>query len=173
MPAAPPVAVRPVAPPSTRPPTAAAPVVTSRRSALAAALAAALTARRATAAVPDPGCTLATAPSGLRWCDTRVGDGPPPAPGATVRAHYTGRLTSGAVFDSSYERRRPLSFARAQVIKGWGEGVFGGEGVDPMKAGGKRRLEVPPELGYGARGAGGVIPGNATLVFDVELLGKK
>lgn len=162
---------RPVAAPA-----APAAAVPTRRAALAAAFAAAVatTPLRAVAAIPDPGCTLTEAPSGLKWCDTKVGDGAPPAPGATVRAHYTGRLASnGAVFDSSYERRKPLSFAKNQVIKGWGEGVFGSDGVEAMHAGGKRRLEIPPDLAYGARGAGGVIPGNATLVFDVELLGKK
>ena len=88
-----------------------------------------------------------------------------------MRAHYTGRLASnGAVFDSSRERGRPLTFKANQVIRGWGEGVFGGEGVPAMKAGGVRRLVVPPGLGYGDRGAGGVIPPGATLVFDVELL---
>lgn len=156
---------------ATRPTPTTAPAL-PRRAALA--LAAALLPRPAKAAVPDPGCELQTAPSGLQFCDTRVGDGPEPAQGAQVRAHYTGRLTSGAVFDSSYDRRRPLTFARGSVIRGWGDGIFGSEGVPPMKAGGKRRLVIPGPLAYGERGAGGgLIPANATLVFDVELLAKK
>lgn len=147
-------------------PAAATPAV-PRRAALSAAVVT-LLARPARAGVPDPGCALQTAPSGLQFCDTKVGDGPEAPPGATIKAHYTGRLESGAVFDSSYERRRPLTFSRQQVIKGWGAGIWGTDGVPPMKVGGKRRLVIPSELGYGARGAGGVIPPNATLVFDVE-----
>lgn len=130
------------------------------------------------AGVPDPGCSLATAGrTKIQFCDSVVGGGAVPSPSARVRAHYTGRLSpSGAVFDSSYERRRPLEFKKDQVIKGWGLGVWGdGEGgeIPPMHEGGKRRLVIPPELGYGDRGAGGVIPGGATLVFDVELLGPR
>ena len=138
----------------------------------------------ALAAVPDPGCTLATAErTKIQFCDAVVGTGAAPAPNARVRAHYTGRLSpSGAVFDSSYERRRPLEFKRDQVVKGWGLGIWGDGGdsssggggeIPPMHEGGKRRLVIPPELAYGDRGAGGVIPGGATLVFDVELLGPR
>jgi peptidylprolyl isomerase len=90
------------------------------------------------------------------------------------RAHYVGKLQSNGVqFDSSYDRGRPLTFkvGAGQVIKGWDEGIAGGEGVPAMRAGGRRRLVIPPELGYGQRGAGGVIPPNATLVFDVQYLG--
>ncbi|MBY0340063.1 MAG: FKBP-type peptidyl-prolyl cis-trans isomerase [Rhodocyclaceae bacterium] len=86
-----------------------------------------------------------------------------------VSVHYTGWLTNGTKFDSSKDRNQPFEFAlgRGQVIRGWDEGVQG------MKIGGKRKLTIPAKLGYGARGAGGVIPPNATLVFEVELLGLK
>ena len=89
------------------------------------------------------------------------------AAGATVDVHYTGWLLDGTKFDSSVDRGKPFSFhlGAGEVIRGWDEGVAG------MKVGGKRKLRIPAELGYGARGAGGVIPGNATLIFDVELLG--
>ena len=89
--------------------------------------------------------------------------------GATVDVHYTGWLLDGTKFDSSVDRGKPFSFhlGAGEVIRGWDEGVAG------MKVGGKRKLRIPAELGYGARGAGGVIPGNATLIFDVELLGVK
>jgi peptidylprolyl isomerase len=93
---------------------------------------------------------------------------------ALRRAHYAGRLQSNGVqFDSSYDRGRPLTFkvGAGQVIKGWDEGIAGGDGVPPMKAGGKRTLVIPAALGYGSRGAGNVIPPDATLVFDVEYLG--
>jgi peptidylprolyl isomerase len=112
-----------------------------------------------------------TTPSGLRIIDVKPGTGPVPQAGQTVTVNYTGWLfvdgKKGKKFDSSLDRGEPFSFTlgQGQVIKGWDEGVAG------MKIGGKRKLTIPPELGYGARGAGGVIPPNATLVFEVELLG--
>ena len=95
-----------------------------------------------------------------------VGDGAAAAAGQKVTVHYTGWLTDGKKFDSSKDRNDPFIFplGRGQVIRGWDEGVAG------MKVGGKRKLTVPPSLGYGARGVPGVIPGNATLVFEIELL---
>ncbi len=107
-----------------------------------------------------------TTASGLQYWDIVVGNGATAAAGNLVSVHYTGWLTNGQKFDSSVDRGQPFSFplGAGQVIKGWDEGVAG------MKVGGKRQLRIPPELGYGAGGAGGVIPGNATLIFDVELL---
>jgi FKBP-type peptidyl-prolyl cis-trans isomerase len=109
-------------------------------------------------------------PSGLKYTDTTVGTGATAAAGHKVTVHYTGWLYNGGVkgnkFDSSLDRGQPFSFGLGaqQVIKGWDEGVAG------MKVGGKRTLIIPADLGYGARGAGGAIPTNATLMFDVELL---
>ncbi|MBS0184821.1 MAG: FKBP-type peptidyl-prolyl cis-trans isomerase [Proteobacteria bacterium] len=110
-----------------------------------------------------------TTPSGLKYHDDVIGTGPSPKPGQEVTVHYTGTLLNGQKFDSSVDRGQPFNFqiGVGQVIRGWDEGV------GSMKVGGKRRLIIPPELGYGTRGAGGVIPPNATLVFEVELLGVK
>ena len=107
--------------------------------------------------------------SGLEYEDIREGTGPSPAQGQTAVVHYVGTLTNGEKFDSSRDRGQPFEFpvGMGRVIKGWDEGVI------TMKPGGRRKLTIPPELGYGARGAGGVIPPNATLVFEVELLGVK
>jgi FKBP-type peptidyl-prolyl cis-trans isomerase FkpA len=106
-------------------------------------------------------------PSGLELQEVRAGDGAEAKAGKVVDVHYTGWLLDGTKFDSSRDRGKPFSFhlGGGEVIQGWDEGVAG------MKVGGQRKLRIPPELGYGARGAGGVIPGNATLLFDVELVG--
>lgn len=106
-------------------------------------------------------------PSGLTIEDLAVGDGAEATAGQRVTVHYTGWLTNGTKFDSSKDRGDPFSFPLGgrRVIAGWDEGVQG------MKVGGRRKLTIPPELGYGERGAGAVIPPNATLVFEVELLG--
>jgi FKBP-type peptidyl-prolyl cis-trans isomerase FkpA len=110
-----------------------------------------------------------TTASGLIIDDITVGDGAEAKAGQTVSVHYTGWLTDGSKFDSSKDRNDPFEFGLGarQVISGWDEGVQG------MKVGGSRKLTIPPSLGYGARGAGGVIPPNATLVFEVELLAIK
>jgi len=121
------------------------------------------------ATAQSPGKTMTTA-SGLRIADTKAGTGATPRTGQICVMHYTGWLyqngAKGAKFDSSVDRGQPFEFpiGTGRVIKGWDEGVAS------MKVGGKRTLIIPPDLGYGARGAGGVIPPNATLLFEVELL---
>ena len=126
-----------------------------------------------TAAMAQGAGKPVTTPSGLQIIDSKVGTGASPKAGQTCVMHYTGWLyengAKGKKFDSSVDRGEPFEFpiGRGQVIAGWDEGVAS------MKVGGKRTLIIPAALGYGARGAGGVIPPNATLIFDVELLGVK
>jgi FKBP-type peptidyl-prolyl cis-trans isomerase FkpA len=107
-----------------------------------------------------------TTASGLKYVELAIGEGAEAKPGDRVQVHYTGWLLDGTKFDSSVDRGQPFAFplGAGRVIRGWDEGVAG------MKVGGKRKLVIPPDLGYGARGAGGVIPPDATLVFEVELL---
>src|SRR5688572_12763052 len=142
----------------------------SRRQILAAALA--LAATQASTATAQTGKAMTT-PSGLQITDTKVGTGATPKTGQTCVMHYTGWLyengQKGKKFDSSVDRGQPFDFpiGTGRVIKGWDEGVA------TMKVGGKRTLIIPPALGYGARGAGGLIPPNATLIFEVELLDVK
>ncbi|KAK8515147.1 hypothetical protein V6N13_122137 [Hibiscus sabdariffa] len=137
--------------------------------------------------LPQPGpsvaateaCELTVSPSGLAFCDKVVGKGPEAVKGQLIKAHYVGKLENGKVFDSSYNRGKPLTFrvGVGEVIKGWDQGILGGDGVPPMLAGGKRTLRLPPELGYGMRGAGCkggscIIPPDSVLLFDVEFIGK-
>jgi FKBP-type peptidyl-prolyl cis-trans isomerase len=105
--------------------------------------------------------------SGLQYWEIRVGNGEVAKEGSHVRVHYSGWLTTGKKFDSSVDRGQPFDFTigNGEVIKGWEEGVAG------MKVGGKRQLRIPPELGYGAGGSPPDIPANATLIFDIQLLG--
>jgi FKBP-type peptidyl-prolyl cis-trans isomerase FkpA len=106
-------------------------------------------------------------PSGLEVWDATEGNGDAVKPGGTVTVHYTGWLTDGTKFDSSVDRGQPISFPLSGVIQGWQEGIPG------MKPGGVRRLKIPANLGYGARGAGRSIPPNATLIFEVQLISGK
>lgn len=116
--------------------------------------------------VKSSGGKTVTTASGLKYTDLVVGKGASPVAGKQVKVHYTGTLENGKKFDSSVDRKEPFSFVIGvgQVIPGWDEGVM------TMKVGGKRKLIIPSKLGYGASGAGGIIPPNATLQFDVELL---
>lgn len=119
------------------------------------------------AAGPPPAGDQQALPSGVKYTVMKQGEGPTAEKGKSVQVHYTGWLTDGKKFDSSHDRNEPFSFqlGAGQVIPGWDEGVQG------MKVGEKRRLEIPAEQGYGASGAGDVIPPNATLIFEVDLLG--
>ncbi len=145
----------------------------TRRVLIATATIATSTLAAAAPAAAQPQGKAMTTPSGLQIIDTTVGTGASPRTGQTCVMHYTGWLSEGGAkgkkFDSSVDRGQPFEFPIGQkrVIGGWDEGVA------TMKVGGKRTLIIPPQLGYGARGAGGVIPPNATLIFDVELLAIK
>ncbi|HLX42482.1 MAG TPA: FKBP-type peptidyl-prolyl cis-trans isomerase [Bryobacteraceae bacterium] len=114
-------------------------------------------------AAAEPGAIRTT--SGLIYREMKAGDGPSPKATDTVKVHYRGTLVDGTVFDSSYERNEPVEFPLNQVIRCWTEGV------QKMKVGGKSRLVCPASIGYGERGSPPVIPGGATLVFEIELLG--
>lgn len=134
---------------------------------------------KAEAAEATAPCELTSTPSGLAFCDKVVGNGPEASQGQLIKAHYVGKLENGKVFDSSYNRGKPLTFriGVGEVIKGWDQGILGGDGVPPMLPGGKRTLKLPPQLGYGMRGAGCkggscIIPPDAVLLFDVEFIGK-
>jgi peptidylprolyl isomerase len=148
--------------------------IVTRRNTLAALAAAAIMAPNATTpAAAQTGGRPVTTASGLQIIDTQVGTGPSPRTGQTCVMHYTGWLyengRKGRKFDSSLDRGQPFEFpiGTGRVIRGWDEGVAS------MKVGGKRTLIIPAQLGYGERGAGNVIPPNATLIFEVELLGVK
>lgn len=129
------------------------------------------------ATVAEPPCEFKFAPSGLGYCDLAVGSGEEAPFNELINIHYTGRFADGTVFDSSYKFARPLTMriGVGKVIKGLDQGIFGGEGVPPMLVGGKRKLQIPPELAYGPEPAGCFsgdcnIPANATLVYDINFV---
>ncbi|KAA8530899.1 hypothetical protein F0562_005642 [Nyssa sinensis] len=129
------------------------------------------------ATVAEPSCEFNFARSGLGYCDVDVGSGEVAPLGELINVHYTARFADGTVFDSSYKRARPLTMriGVGKVIKGLDQGILGGEGVPPMLVGGKRRLQIPPELAYGPEPAGCFsgdcnIPANATLVYDINFV---
>ncbi len=124
------------------------------------------TKKPASTTMTKKGSPVTTTPSGLQYEDLRIGTGAAPKAGQIVAVNYVGTLPDGKEFDNSYKRGEPIKFhlGGGEVIKGWDEGL------STMKVGGKRKLTIPPSLGYGAAGAGGVIPPNATLIFEVELV---
>lgn len=132
----------------------------------ASAVASAAAAASVAAAPQSSAQSGVTTSTGLQFIEVEAGSGPAPKPGDVVAVHYTGMLTDGTVFDSSRESNQPIQFplGEGRVIPGWDEGIA------MMREGGKARLIIPPDLGYGESGAGGVIPPNATLIFDVELV---
>lgn len=122
----------------------------------------------ATAEAKKEASKVVTLPNGLQYEDLKIGDGPEVAKGQTVQMRYTGKFTDGRIFDSNVGKAPyPVTLGSSPVIKGWHEGIPG------MRVGGQRRLTIPPDLAYGQRGYPGVIPPNATLVFDVEVLSVK
>ncbi|KAH7565752.1 hypothetical protein ACOSQ2_022096 [Xanthoceras sorbifolium] len=130
------------------------------------------------ATTADPPCDFSFARSGLGFCDLSVGSGVEAPYAELINVHYTARFADGTVFDSSYKRGRPLTMriGVGKVIKGLDQGILGGEGVPPMLVGGKRKLQIPPELAYGPEPAGCFsgdcnIPANATLVYDINFIG--
>ncbi|KAJ0097879.1 hypothetical protein Patl1_27333 [Pistacia atlantica] len=130
------------------------------------------------ATVADPPCEFNFVRSGLGYCDISVGSGQEAPYSELINVHYTARFADGIVFDSSYKRSRPLTMriGVGKVIKGLDQGIFGGEGVPPMLVGGKRKLQIPPELAYGPEPAGCFsgdcnIPANATLIYDINFVG--
>ncbi|XP_042517930.1 photosynthetic NDH subunit of lumenal location 4, chloroplastic isoform X2 [Macadamia integrifolia] len=130
------------------------------------------------ATVSEPSCDLNFVQSGLGFCDVAVGTGNEAPYGELINIHYTARFADGIVFDSSYKRARPLTMriGVGKVLRGLDQGIGGGEGVPPMLVGGKRKLQIPPELAYGPEPAGCFsgdcnIPGNATLVYDINFVG--
>ncbi|PON72569.1 Peptidyl-prolyl cis-trans isomerase, FKBP-type [Trema orientale] len=130
------------------------------------------------ATVGEPSCDLNFARSGLGFCDVQPGSGAEAPYGELINVHYTARFADGRVFDSSYKRGRPLTMriGVGKILRGLDQGILGGEGVPPMSVGGKRKLLIPPELAYGPEPAGCFsgdcnIPGNATLVYDINFVG--